>query len=253
MFKYRQIKFDNMNNRKNLFLIISLISILFYGCEKTGYLNDGGVHDPNVNMTTYDFLASHPYFDTLIILIDKAGLKETINGDVTFFAPTDFSIKRYLDKVTGNALGIDQFADSVRIEDIPIQTLQDSLGMYIIPGKLNRDDMSATGGVFTTLLGNEVHITLEERPNLYPYTAPSGGAAYWQTVPGIVTTFPEYVFYSRIIGDLDDPDNMPPPEEIDEEVIVQTSGIVTTNGVIHVLKNSHTLFFFKQTYFPVGG
>ena len=241
-----------MNNRKNIFLMIVVISIFFFGCEKTGYLDDGGVHPTNVDMTTYDFLASHPYFDTLIMLIDKAGLKETINGDVTFFAPTDFGIKRYLRANWADALGLDAFADPVELDDIPLQTLQDSLKMYIIPGKINRNDMSSEGEVYTTLLGNEVKISLEERPNLFPYTEPVGGAAWWATFPAIVSSYPSYVFYTMIVGELDTPENPPAEGEIDKEVLIQTSGIETTNGVLHVLSNRHTLFFYEQIYFPPG-
>lgn len=210
--------------------------LIFSGCKKDGYLIDGGVHNPKVEMTTYDYLKSKAVFDTLVILIDKAGLKETINGDVTFFAPTDFCIANYINAKRGDRLGIDPFSNWT-FDSIPAQTLRDSLKLYIIPGKINRRDMTKEGEIYSTLLGDKFQVALIPVDDQYAK---------------LVKTWPQYVFYTKIVGaGLDDPDSkIPPlPAELDIRYICQTSGIETNTGVLHVLKNSHTLFYFIQHHF----
>ena len=228
--------------RKYITLIFGGLGLIFFGlifsgCDKTGYLNDGGVHNPKVEMTTYDYLKTKSVFDTLVILIDKAGLKETINGDVTFFAPTDFSIANYVKAKKGDMLGIDPFSTPFKLEDIPVQTLRDTLKMYIISGKINRDVMTEEGKIYTTLLGNKVQVALIPVQDQYAQ---------------LVKTWPKYVFFTKIVGaGLDDPNSGStlPASELDVRNVCQTSGIITNTGVLHVLQNSHTMFYFVQTHF----
>lgn len=223
--------------RKNTILLIGVLAFIFFGCEKKGYLIDGGVHNPNVDMTTYDYLKTNRVFDTLVILIDKAGLKETINGDVTFFAPTDFSIVNYVTAKRGDMLGINPFSN-FRLDSIPKATLRDTLKMYIIPGKINRSDMTKEGKIYTTLMGNKVHIALVPVQDAYV---------------NIVTTWPQYVFFTKVVGaGLDVPGTIPPPSELDIRNVCQTSGIITNTGILHVIENSHTMFYFVQTHFPLN-
>lgn len=221
--------------KKYTILFIAAFAYLFFGCEKDNYLIDGGVHNPKVDMTTYDYLKTKAVFDTLVMLIDKAGLKETINGDVTFFAPTDFSVVNYVTAKRGDMLGRNPFSN-FRLDSIPMATLRDSLKMYIIPGKINRSDMTKEGKTYTTLMGNKVHIALV--PVQDGYTS-------------IVTTWPQYVFFTKIVGaGLDVPGTVPPAKELDIRNVCQTSGIITNTGILHVIENSHTMFYFVQKYFP---
>lgn len=221
---------------KKYILLIVVAAIVFVGCEKQDYLIDGGVHDTGaVDMTTYEYLQGNAVFDTLLLLIDKAGLKETINGDVTFFPPTDFSIKNYITQKHGDTIAQNAFVEWT-MDDIPVQTLRDSLQMYIIPNKVNRADLTEDNQVFQTLLGNQVGVALIPVDDVYS---------------GIVSTWPEYVFFTNIRGaGLDASGAFPSEDEIDYRNVCQTSGIETNTGVIHVLENSHTMFYFVQTHFP---
>ena len=86
-----------MKNILKIALTISLASTIILGCKKKNYFIGGTLHNSVVNMNTYDYLKSNKVFDTLIILIDKGGLKEKINkSGSSFFAPTNYSIKKYL-------------------------------------------------------------------------------------------------------------------------------------------------------------
>ncbi|MHA7941604.1 fasciclin domain-containing protein [Formosa sp. 3Alg 14/1] len=219
---------------KKYILLIFIVAVGFVGCEQSDYLIDGGVHDPHVDMTTYEYLQTNPVFDTLVLLIDRAGLQDEINGDVTFFPPTDFSIKNYLDKKGQDTLAQDPFVEW-SMEDIPVETLRDSLKMYIVPGKINRTDMVEDTQVYQTLLGNDVGVAL---------------IAVDDTYTNQVSTWPEYVYYTFIRGaGLDASGSIPSDEELDVIERAQTSGIQTNTGVIHVLENSHTMFYFIQNHF----
>jgi len=221
--------------KKYTILIIGAFAIIFFGCERKDYLIDGGIHNPKVDMTTYDYLKTKRVLDTLLLLIDKAGLKETINGDVTFFAPTDFSVVNYVATKKADIQAINPFSNFT-LESIPAETLRDSLKMYMIPGKINRDDMTAEGKTYTTLMGNKVHIALVPVQDAYT---------------NIVTTWPQYVFFTKINGaGLDVPGTVPPAAELDVKNVCQTSGIITNTGILHVIENSHTMFYFVQTHFP---
>jgi hypothetical protein len=64
------------------------------------------------------------------------------------------------------------------------------------------------------------------------------------------TEIPKYIFLTKIYGDRDpqDPDSLQqvPDQLKDETSIIQTSGIITNNGVLHVMSNYHTLTFAKK-------
>jgi hypothetical protein len=81
-------------------VLITACFFLFCGlssCEKN-YLTDGGLAKPTTTLNTYDYLQSNAYhqFDTVLMIIDHFGLKDSLNSAGTFFAPTDFSIVRFM-------------------------------------------------------------------------------------------------------------------------------------------------------------
>ncbi len=78
---------------KTTYILLCCTALLF-SCKKENYKNDGGVHDAHVNMTTYDYLRSQKVFDSLVYLIDKAGLKDQVNSDITFFAVTNYGVEQ---------------------------------------------------------------------------------------------------------------------------------------------------------------
>jgi len=80
---------------KNVLYILFLL-LLTASCSKDDYRNDGGVSDPHVNKTTYDFLKEHGSFDSLVRIIDHAGIKDIINSKVTLFVTSDYGIRDYV-------------------------------------------------------------------------------------------------------------------------------------------------------------
>lgn len=212
-----------------------LILILFWGsllaaCTNDDYLHDGGVANPNVNMTTYDYLKSNPLFDTLVMTIDKLNLKEEVNTAGTLYAPTNFSFTSYImDEL--EALRKIQSDTNYTYADIPVASL-DSVRMYIFKERLTRDDLTKEGKVYTSLLGMEMKLSKEP---VSQYT-------------GDLVNKPEYLYFIRKMGKRFDTyeetvAGTVGQSEKDQRIQVQTSGIITTTGVVHVLANSHKLVF----------
>lgn len=217
-----------MNQLLSLVCFILVFTIGFSACKKGDYFIDGGTHKAEVNMSTYDYLKTNKLFDTLILAIDRAGLKEAINGNVTFFAPTNYSFRNYVNLRLARLKKKDPYA-VFTFNDISAKEFKDSLGMYIIDGKINRVDMNATGTVMEKN-GENLVISLEEVNEYTEY--------------GVK---PKYVFFTRVVGkrrDLSTDTNLAADEQ-DIKVKCQTSGIITTGGILHVLENSH-YFSFKR-------
>ena len=215
-----------------LYSLLLVLTLFLFSCKKN-YLNDGGTSDPNVNMTTFDFLKSKPQFSSLVKLIERAGLKDAVNGSVTFFATTNYGVDEYL-KAMKNIRAIELNDENITytLDSIPLWRL-DSLKTYIFDGKINREQMTVKGkyypSQFGSITGAQFRINLDR---IYTYTS--------------YVDYVDYVVYSKVIGTLDsdelDPKKIPPGPGR-QSSYCQTSGIITTNGIVHVLDGYHRLFF----------
>jgi hypothetical protein len=88
-----------MKKRPLLNYIPLLIIIITTGACQKSYITGGSPENVNAyaNTLTYDVLKSNPLYDTLVQVIDAAGLKDQINAaGTTFFAPSDYSVFNYL-------------------------------------------------------------------------------------------------------------------------------------------------------------
>jgi hypothetical protein len=224
-----------MKRLSGLIAIVMMGLFLFSSCKKQNeYFIDGeGTHNPQVNMTTYDYLKANPLFDTLITLIDKTGLKDAINAkDVTFFAPTDYNITNWMTTVRGRILNT-YGQDSARkfgLNSLDYAKVKDSLSQYIISQRVQRENLELTDKEFSTALPGDKKIVYLREVNEYINS---------------VSTKPRYVYLVRVFGTRDVPGSTPPTAERDIEEKCQTSGILTTTGVLHVLNNQHVFGFNK--------
>lgn len=213
--------------------------VLFSACTKDNIV-DGGVSNPKVNMTTYEYLKSHPrgLFDTLIMIIDKGEMVDLINTQKTFFAPTDYSINAYITLRQSLIRKVDErknyTLDSLFKEFTP-KMLRDSMSVYLFPEEIKRENLDATGKSFSSALsGYSLLVTLEEHTN-DDYNA-----------GGLIPERPKFMYYNRVIGDRDilsagqikDPTGQ--SNLLDVKAQCQTTGILTNTGVLHVINNSHT-------------
>ncbi|WP_186757691.1 fasciclin domain-containing protein [Echinicola salinicaeni] len=208
------------------YIYILVISLGFISCIDEDYLEDGGVSSPYVGSDTYTFLKSHSQLDTLALLIERADLIDEVNGENTLFAPNNLSIQKYVNAVLADMREEDAEAEFT-VNDIPMDTLQKYMGGYIFPGKITREDMTMEGEILTALNGEQKRISLEPREE---YT-------------NQLSSFPEYVFFTYKNGEeWDEWDSI----DDDDVVIVRSSNLLSTSGVIHVLQGTHILFNYDS-------
>src|SRR5665647_2331540 len=120
------------NMKKIIYAFLLLVAIC--SCKKN--LIDGGVHSPNVNKTTLEFLQTQAKFDTVLILFDKAGLLDQLNKpNSTVIIPTDYSVNRYVLQIRAQLRQEQddenlQYTFSDLLNDFG--TYKDSMKMYIV-------------------------------------------------------------------------------------------------------------------------
>lgn len=211
--------------------------LLLLGACKKEYAVDGGTSEERVNMSTYDYLSSKPVFSSLVHLIDRAGLKDAVNGESTFFATTNYGVDEYL-KAMKNLRSVELGDENITytLDSIPLWRL-DSLKMYIFPQKLNRDQLNTKGAFYQSSYGAMTNIRLKlGLSRSYSY--------------GNYVDYVDYITYTKVI-DQDDADVLDastiPAGQIDKTVFVQSSGIVTNNGIVHALDGYHRLFFNENS------
>ena len=217
-----------------------LILIAAMASCKKDYITGGQIEDVNMykNNTNYEVLAQDPAYDTLVQLIDAAGLKDKINeSGTTFFAPSDYSILEYLQLRTIFVQNnYDQYAkfdlDSLKYYlENNIDNIRDSLLMYQVHTPLPYESLTRTGVAYETgLAGDTVVVSYE----------PLGRS-------DVVSTVPRQVYFTQLWYHYDLSDANPAediPEEIGVREGVITSGINTKSGIMMYLNNFHTLFFY---------
>lgn len=220
---------------KNLLLAGLLASgLLVTSCSRDEYLIGGGTHEARVDMSTVEYLSGRPKLDTVMTVLKLAGMEDEINQAATFFAPTNATLRRYI--ASRNA--------AIRIKDenlrytldslikYDLDMVADSVGMYIFDAQIRREDLDSEGKLYESRLGLPVQVSLEEAPNLDDMN--------YEEFTGFI---PEIVYYTMVIDGLDDPNTTVPDESRDIRLGVQTSGIITNTGILHVLEDGAQLFF----------
>ncbi|WP_160718158.1 hypothetical protein [Chitinophaga solisilvae] len=211
-----------------------LASLLFAACKKDDHFIGGTPTDPYAksNLTTYDYLKQNKLFDTLVLMIDRAGMKDEINGNVTFFASTNYSIKTLID-VRTKLIQLKYNNENIKytLDSFPVMELRDSIRAYMYKGNVERRNLSLERQVFKNMVGEDFIIRLVETTDY----------------SGIFSKPVQYLELTKII-DGQDPDPLPenyPDARKDIADIIQTSGILTKTGVLHVLRNSHKFYWIR--------
>ncbi len=222
---------------KYTFLLL-LITLGFVACKKDKYRNDGGIHSPNVNMTTYDYLKQHGSFDSLIAIIDMAGLKDMVNNSKTFFAVPDWGVNDYVQAKRQLKI-IETGNENVEfyLKDLDVYTLRDSLKTYMFSENINRSNLTLRGKEYESFYGamandTKMYVRMFRTQNYSNYV-------------GVV----DLMSFCKVIGTLDEDEPVYeniPINERDKTATCQTTGIITTTGTLHVLSNFHRLFFNNE-------
>lgn len=223
---------------------ISAVVLLLAACKKDYIV--GGVEEDIYkyqNTTTYDVLKTDPLYDTLVMLIDTAGFKDKVNTEnTTFFAPSDFAIYSYLSKRTQRAQITNQYAkwglDSlfyyVRNN---IQGTRDSMQLYLVKKSLPHSALTDVGVKYPTQLTGDTAIVS------YEYTK-NTNLGYNPVVSGV----PQVIYYTHLWKSYNLSPSNPAsavPSSVGVHTLVKNSGIITKNGIMNGLENSHILFFYS--------
>lgn len=218
------------------FAASALLLTAVVSCKKS-YTIGGSKFVAQVNMTTYDYLKTNHLFDTLVIMIDAMGLKDEVNQAGTFFAVTNYSIRNYvLAKQTAEQLLYNNENLVYTFDSLDLPSLKDTLRTYMFKDRITRDNISQIG---------EWRYSNEGDPRwiqLIPTTD--------YTNQNVFTTDPKYIYVTKVIPqpgfsvptDSTQLGQVDPSQEL--QTLCQTTGILTTTGVLHVLANSHTFDYY---------
>lgn len=117
-----------------------LLTTVIIGCKKD-YYRDTGVKTGEFDGTVLDYLKSKPqYFDTLVKIIDYAGMTSIFqNEEITFFAPADSCIRATYREcnIVLNLLGR---APVTRYQQIKPAVWREALSRYILKGARSLTD-----------------------------------------------------------------------------------------------------------------
>lgn len=215
-------------------LMVSFTGLLLLSSCKKDYLTDGGLHTAATSLTTFDYLQQHQYhmFDTLTTILLHYNMKDEVNNAKTFFAPSDFSINRYIATQNVRVRLIDENA-SFTLDSLYARITPDSLRQYLFTEKIQTADYSDDLVHVTENLGKTssgIKRMLATDPAYYQ----------WSSQPVYL------LFYVKVRGKVDvtgEPATIDNPFDI--SVQCQTTGIETASGgILHVLANTHTFSTF---------
>jgi hypothetical protein len=224
-----------------LFILCAFLVTAFYSCKKEDVIG-GKLFTAKVNMTTYDYLKTNHLFDTLVIMIDKTNLKDEVNSSGTFFALTNYAIHNFV-LAKQQQLQIQENDENLKFtfDSLNFASLKDSLRAYMFKAKFTRENLTSTGTLATADDGEVRLIQLKPTTD---YTST------------LFTTDPQYIYLCKLVATKDFP--LPPVldtttvKQLDPSQILstlcQTTGILTTTGVLHVLSNDHTFTYFNNIY-----
>ena len=157
---------------KKILLAISIV-LTIVSCTTDYNMNNTGLANGKFDGTMYDYFHSDSYnWDSLIIMIDRAGLQDLFNGEVegyeeiTFWGPTNNSIRRWM---LEGGTGVPR-----RLKDLSPEECRKYVMAHVVKGKTMLNDIprgtlnmgSVSGGM--TMYGednkNEMWVYTEQLP-----------------------------------------------------------------------------------------
>lgn len=223
----------------------ALSVLMMASCQKEYYL-DQGVHDPEFNGTTMEFLASRPeLFDSLTRIIHLSGLQEAIDrGPATFFAPPNASINKSV-VMLNRQLYLNGQDTVVDLSQVDPGVWRKYLARYIVNDKFLLKDFPQIDTLNLDVYPGQGYLSYLEEPMnigvLYNDVTSENSAGVEQTI--------KYAGYRQLyISYVYDFSN----ESTATQFItapVATSDIQTHSGSLHVLNFSKHAFGFDANDF----
>lgn len=215
-------------------LCVLFLSVSLMNCQNDDYLQDGGMHNPHYNGTVWEYLNSRPdYFKTLVEVIDMADMEDVFkNEEITFFAPTDWSIKgsvNALSQYLYKNMGEDTIQD---LRQIKPEVWKEYLSLYIIKEKYLMKDIPQLDTTAVAAYPGQAYYSYGGRPmNVGVVYADANGVKY----AGYRQILYSYI-YDFTTQDM-------------QNAYVATSDIQPTNGVVHVIRFIDHAFGFSESSF----
>lgn len=211
-------------NKYRLSLLVYILVIFLVSCKKGDYLTDGGVHNEQTSLSTYDYLKNHKfhYFDTTILVIDHFNLKDSVNKAGTFFAFTDYSLQRLM-----------QDNNYASLDELYANSSSKIVTQYLFADKnITLENATLNPVKHTNWAGDMAPSAVKKVQGAYSvYLTSSNPSFNYFTLS-----------YTRINGELDDTPAAPPGDPVDINLPCQTTGIITVTGTtLHVLANTAVL------------
>lgn len=232
------------NKIKSWQLVVAIITIPLFmsNCTNDNYLIDGGKSNPYYDGTMMEFLQSrsskedpkNDYFSDLIEIIKLADMEKVFEeDDITFFAPTNWSIRRSFDLL--NKEWYQMGNDSIKsLKQIKPSVWKQYLSMYILKDKYLLKDIPQIDTVAIAAYPGQTYISQGGLPM-------NAGVVYGDA-NGVKYVGPRQILYSYIyditISDM-------------ENAYVATSDIQPRNGVVHVLRMTDHAFGFDKILFAI--
>lgn len=220
-------------NIKYIFLAIISSLVLLASCTKE-YYDDGGVHNAKYDGTIMQFLKSRPeLFDTLVKVIEYTKYAQLLNdpkANVTFFAPTNQSIKRSMLALNRQLYFSGQ--DSTHsVAQVAPEVWEKFLGLYIYNDKFLLKDYPQIDTTNLLVYPGQGYISISGKPmnigTVYNDVVSKNSAGIEQIV--------KYAGYRQLLINYSNP--------------IATSDIQPNNGVLHVLNFSrHTFGFYTYDF-----
>ena len=207
----------------------AMLLIFLTACKKDQYYVDGGVSEPNFEGNMLQYLESKPfYFDTLATVIKLAGLQENFEKDeMTFFAPTDNSIKRAL--VNANKALYEAGNDTIlNLDEIDSEIWRKYIMRYMFKGANKLNDYPQLDTRLLAVYPGQNYLS-------YNNTVFNIGVIY-DDVNGI-----KYGGYRHIV--ISYLNNLDTPNQNWTTINVSSSDIKPINGVVHTLTDKSTFGF----------
>ncbi len=122
-------------------ILLSVFSMA--GCNDD-YAIDGGVSNPYFDGNVMQYLESRPdLFEDLVKVIKMTKWNDILsNEEVTFFAPTDFSIDRSVDYMNDYLYNYDGKEKVTDLSQVDKSVWEDIIGMYVMQGKYRLNDIA---------------------------------------------------------------------------------------------------------------
>mgnify|MGYP005956290557 FL=1 len=216
------------NSRKLIFGICAfLLATLSLGsCNSDDYLVDGGTSNPYFDGNVMQYLESRPdLFKDLVKVIKLTKWEDILtNEEVTFFAPTDFTIAKSVERMNYylyNYQGMDKITE---LSQVKPAVWEDLIGMYVMEGKYRLNDIAQIDTAAVSAFPGQTNFTYDRS---YKMTM---GVCYGDA-SGI-----KYAGYRQVMYAYQD-------FGYPEYAYVSSCNIEPTNGIVHVLRLDHYLGF----------